>query len=98
MVEGLWGPLTHVFVAREWDLAMCGGPFSATRRAQRVAVAAAFRSGRSVVVITLLLIGGCVGTTDSCPYEIRGGRPSAHPWSPRICRHRAGHGRAACRM
>src|SRR5215472_4106946 len=98
MVERLWVPLTHVFVARNWNLAMSGSPFTASSVANRVAVSTPLRIGLSVVVITLLLIGGCVGTTDSCPYEIRGGRPAAHPWSPRICRHRAGHGRAACRM
>src|SRR5215471_18642485 len=98
MVERLWVPLTHVFVAQNWNLAMSESAFTASNVANRVAVSTPLRIELSVVVITLLLIGSRVGTTDSCPYEIRGGRPAAHPWSPRIYRHRTGHRQAACRM
>ena len=51
IVDWLWVPLIHLFVARNWNLAMSLLPFTASIVANRVAVSTPLRVGFSIVVI-----------------------------------------------
>src|SRR5688572_27108279 len=52
MVERLWVPLTQRLVARNWNLAMSGLAFTASRVANSVAVSTPLRVGNSVVFMS----------------------------------------------
>src|SRR5262245_39549972 len=56
MVDWLCVPLTHLLVARNWNLAMSGLPLTASRVAKRVAVSTPLRTGFSVTVMVVVLL------------------------------------------
>src|SRR5215813_9987939 len=87
MVERLWVPLIHVFVARNWNLAISVSPFTASSVANRVAVSTPLRIGFSVVVTDSLVVFGrylvAVRSRGGTSLAVAG--RAAHPWSPPIC-------------
>src|SRR4029453_16907112 len=51
MVERLWVPLIHSLVARNWNWAICGAPFTAFRVANSVGVSTPLRGGFCMVTV-----------------------------------------------
>jgi hypothetical protein len=46
MTERLWVPPTHSFLARNWNWAICGASFTASRVANSVGTSTPLRAGR----------------------------------------------------
>src|SRR5512133_3145357 len=98
MSERLWVPLTQSLRARNWNRAICGAAFTASRVANNVGTSTPLRAAFSVVVMVSLLHSAGLWAAGSPPVEVCRPEARTHPCPVRICAIGAQHAAAGATL